>query len=159
MKYLSVVQKSGFTLVEIMVVVSIIVVLSLAVLFSVADARKASRDLARESTAEQLKLAVGLYKEANGDYPDSSNPTKLIPTSGIGLSLMPYIKGYKDDPLSDATTYGYYYDSDFDCTQASQKVILVRTLEKHPGNITSVCGAGSEPAGWNGSTVFITVLN
>ena len=159
MKYFSLKQKKGFTIVEVMVTISIIVVLSTVVLFSIADARKVSRDMVRQSVAEQLKLAVRLHKESNSTYLSypNPNPIPITPNNVIGLQLAPYVKGFQGDPVGTAG-YGYYYDSDFDCTEPGQKVILVRTLEKKSGNIEAVCGSVTLPPGWDDSKVFITII-
>ncbi|MDD5351506.1 MAG: prepilin-type N-terminal cleavage/methylation domain-containing protein [Chthoniobacteraceae bacterium] len=64
----------GFTLVELLVVISIITILAGLTLSTVSYAQnKAARDLAK---AEIAGLEVGLesYKADNGDYPRSSNP-------------------------------------------------------------------------------------
>lgn len=159
MKYHYLKQKNGFTLIEILVVVSIIVILSLVILFSIADARRAARDMARQSVAGQLKLAVRLDKEANGSYYDGGGTNFISPTNTLGLQLMPYVQGFEGDPLAGTSGYGYYYDANFNCTQGGQKVILVRRLEKQPGNITSVCGSVTLPVGWTASRVFVEVIN
>jgi prepilin-type N-terminal cleavage/methylation domain-containing protein len=59
---------SGFTLVEILVVIGIIGVLASVVFASVGQARSNARDKARVSDIAQLQLALKLYALQNGSY-------------------------------------------------------------------------------------------
>jgi len=60
---------SGFTLVELLVVISIIGLLSSIVLTSVNSARAKARDARRAADIRQLQTALELYYDANGSYP------------------------------------------------------------------------------------------
>jgi prepilin-type N-terminal cleavage/methylation domain-containing protein len=63
-------QKKGFTLIELMVVISIISLLSVIVLTSLQAARQKARDSKRISIAIQYTTALELYKlDHNGYYP------------------------------------------------------------------------------------------
>lgn len=59
----------GFTLVELLVVISIISLLSSVVLTSVNSARAKARDARRRADVNQVKLALELYYDANNKYP------------------------------------------------------------------------------------------
>ena len=61
--------KSGFTLIEILVVLSIISLLSSIVLASVQTARNKARITADAQTLIQLSKALELYKAQNDNYP------------------------------------------------------------------------------------------
>jgi len=63
--------KKGFTLIELMVVITIIALLSVVVFASFNDARMQSRDKARMTSLKQLQLAVEFYKAQNGRYPEA----------------------------------------------------------------------------------------
>lgn len=60
----------GFTLVEILVVVSIISVLIAVVYANFNGARQMSRDKVRQSSLKEVQLAIELYKSQNGSYPE-----------------------------------------------------------------------------------------
>lgn len=62
-------KKTGFTLIELMVVIGIIGILSTIVYASFDEARKQSRDKIRMSSLKELQLAVELYRAQNGRYP------------------------------------------------------------------------------------------
>jgi prepilin-type N-terminal cleavage/methylation domain-containing protein len=64
-------QKSGFTLIELMVVVAIVGLIATAVLASMQSSRIAARDAQRVQEARQLVSALELYRNQNGRYPCS----------------------------------------------------------------------------------------
>jgi len=59
----------GFTLVELMVVITIISILSGVVFASFNLARQGARDDVRQTDLKQLQLALQLYRAQNGRYP------------------------------------------------------------------------------------------
>lgn len=154
---------AGFTLIELLVVITVIAVLTLTVMTAILNARKESRDYARINHAEQLKLGIRLYKEAEGTYPNYPSGARLIPGSVLATPLAPYVT-VQSDPLGAtvAATYSYWYDSSFTCTEAGQRVVLVQTMEDTSNsNLLSLCGstAGSQLlAGWNASLVHVTII-
>jgi prepilin-type N-terminal cleavage/methylation domain-containing protein len=60
----------GFTLVEIVLVITIIGIFSTVAMSSFSDARAQARDKVRLASLQQLQLALELYKDKNGVYPD-----------------------------------------------------------------------------------------
>jgi prepilin-type N-terminal cleavage/methylation domain-containing protein len=62
-------KKTGFTLIELMVVIAIIGVLSTIMFASFDLAKKQSRDKIRMASLKELQLAIELYKAQNGVYP------------------------------------------------------------------------------------------
>ena len=70
-------KRTGFTLVELLVVISIVSLLSSVVLASLNSARSKSRDARRVADLKQLQLALELYYDANRNYPGS-------PSSRVG---------------------------------------------------------------------------
>lgn len=160
-------NKKGFTLIELLVVISIIVILAGGILTAILNARKEARDMTRATTAEQLSLAVRLYKDAKGLYPVPATGTynggvPITAGSQIYNQLLPYLPNFQVDSMS-AQGHQYWYDSSFICTATAQKTIFVRKLE-FPGNsnFNTVCGSGSPsnlPIGFIRTEVFVTLID
>jgi prepilin-type N-terminal cleavage/methylation domain-containing protein len=63
--------KKGFTLIELLVVIAIIALLSSVVLAALSTARMKARDARRIADLEQIKIALELYYDAKGYYPQA----------------------------------------------------------------------------------------
>lgn len=71
----SLVQKrleKGFTLVEVIIVIGIVAVLTVIIFPSVSNIRAKNRDTERVADISALQLALSLYYNKNGSYPDAS---------------------------------------------------------------------------------------
>lgn len=66
-------SNSGFTLIELLVVIAIIGILSSIVLASLNTSRAKARDAKRVSDMHQMEVALELYYDTFGVYPDSDN--------------------------------------------------------------------------------------
>jgi len=62
-------QNKGFTLIELLVVIAIIGILSSVVLASLNSARQKARDAKRLSNLTQIRTALEMYYNDNGQYP------------------------------------------------------------------------------------------
>lgn len=109
----------GFTLIELMVVISIIAVLSVIGITVYSGVQKSTRDAKRRADLHAIQLALEQYKLVNGNYPSPETsstyrgwaasdltPTTYIPNLGSSFSdgKLPV------DPINDATHhYMYYY--------------------------------------------------
>jgi prepilin-type N-terminal cleavage/methylation domain-containing protein len=62
-------RRKGFTLIEILVVLSIVGILLAILVANFSDARKQSRDKVRKVELKELQLAVEVYKAQYGMYP------------------------------------------------------------------------------------------
>ncbi len=160
----------GFTLVELMVVVSVIGILSSIVYANFGGARSASRDDVRKSALKEVQLALELYKAQYGSYPAAGCSVGSGVWAGPGPSgSMPaastcsvYIVGLTPDFIATLPTdpsreseagIGYYYQSD----GASYKFInnaierkMVSSYEDEYARCPSQgggCTAGTPPAG------------
>ena len=69
---ISITKTLGFTLVEIMVVVSIISVLVSVTLISLNGVRANSRDAKRFNDLKQVEVALELYRQTNNQYPNTN---------------------------------------------------------------------------------------
>lgn len=64
---------TGFTLVELLVVIAIIGILASIVLVSVGGIKARARDARRISETKQLRLALEMYYDTYGKYPDNTD--------------------------------------------------------------------------------------
>lgn len=125
--------KSGFTLIEILVVVAIIGILVSIVSVNFNEARQQSRDRVRMSDLKQLQLALTLYKSQYGRYPEPGcgyDPTDDVgtvwvtpgPTNGTwgARSCEEYITGLvpeftaelpRDPVQEDVNNMGFFYST------------------------------------------------
>lgn len=104
----------GFTLVELLVVISIISLLASVVLTTVNSTRAKARDVRRKTDIRQLLLAIQFYYDNNGQYPpvvdnrgdgwDQSYDGTFMP------NLVPqYIPTMIIDPAGTGNAYRSYY--------------------------------------------------
>ena len=155
-------KKKGFTLIEVLVAMAILGLLASIVYFNGGEARKKARDTQRESDIQQIVVALRLYKELNGTYPDCKQGMTIgegaTPSGAcadnIDTALAPYLTAIPKDPLG-GTSYHYKYDSDMDCRSngnGSDETVLYVTKTENPakanwgsnsGSIDGVC----EPTG------------
>lgn len=139
--------KTGFTLIEVMVVISIISILTAVLYVNFSAARENSRDSVRQTDLKQLQLAVELYKAQNGEYPASGcgaaantyygpGPGGSLGVSGNYAScnndwidgLVPeFISELPSDPTSELEAgRGFYYRSD----GYSYKILVKDSVER-----------------------------
>lgn len=101
-------NKKGFTLIEVLVVVGIIGLLSAVVLVGIGPFRAKGRDARRISDLRQVQSGLELYYTKNQNYPAAASwdalKTVLI-AAGIGVSDIP------NDPLI-GRSYGYCKTAD-----------------------------------------------
>lgn len=133
--------KKGFTLIELMVVITIIALLSAALFVNFNDARMLSRDKARMTSLKEVQLSLELYKAQYGNYPASgcsvgtSNFAGPGTASASGLSTCAiYIAGLVPDFITTLPTdpkfendanRGFYYRSN----GTSYKLMIHNTVE------------------------------
>lgn len=75
-------QSKGFTLVELIVVITIIGILATLGIRSYVESMKSTRDAKRYSDLKELKDALDIYYAQNGDFPSTSNAWWTVCTSG-----------------------------------------------------------------------------
>ncbi len=92
------VNKKGFTLIELIVVMTIMAVITVIAVVSFSAAGVKSRDGRRQSDLSKIQIALGLYYQVNGSYPTKANVlTALVPT---------YLQSWPTDPKG--TSYATY---------------------------------------------------
>ena len=108
-------KRSGFTVIELLVVVAIIGLLSSITLATLNTARAKGRDAKRAQDFEQLNRALALYaSDHNGSYPSSggsdllsNDPTWINNTNALAVALVPkYISSLPIDPLNQTNAQG-----------------------------------------------------
>ena len=116
------IKRSGFTLIEILIVTTIISLLGTVGFTSFSTANKNSRDLKRKADIETIKTGLTVYHQINGDYPVS------IPTNGTSFVSggKTYIDNTPQDPLS-SNGYTYYYQT------TNDSFVVCALLENYSG--------------------------
>lgn len=112
-------KKGGFTLVELLVVISIISLLSSIVFSSISSARSKARDARRITDMKQITTALYLYYDKNGFYPantDNDCGGWDIGKNGGSGSADPFISLLAEflpitpaDPVTTSSCGGYRY--------------------------------------------------
>ncbi len=104
-------RQSGFTIIEIAVVISVIAIIASIILVSFNQVQKDSRDRRRTADATALKVAVEAYYRDNNEYPKipTCNDGASCNSSDLAPFLVPkYIPAIPMDPKG--IEYNYVYD-------------------------------------------------
>lgn len=140
----------GFTLIELLVVIAIIGILSSVVLASLNSARVKARDARRVADLKQIQIALELWYDTNGQYPDEIADLKDAAQAGSTLASEP------KDPQA-GTSYIYAYK-----TVSSKKTAYhvganleaasgATTLDDGDNDLDTYTTATTLPSGWSGS--------
>lgn len=123
-------KKVGFTLVELLVVISIISILSVVGLTIYTGVQKGARDAKRKSDLTAISKALEQYRTANNSYPVSCNNawSTHVNWTAVGCNLTGYINEMPKDPLNidlgncgtQADCHIYHY-----CTDANGSYYVV----------------------------------
>jgi len=134
-------NQKGFTLVELLVVIAIIGILASMLLLQLGVARQRARDAKRISDVNQVRTAIELYFDDNGQYPQTATH------AGLGTLLAPkYVTLLPVDPLNVSPhVYGYAYST-------STKFHLWAELEQWAQALNSDADINSTAGGWTGQT-------
>jgi prepilin-type N-terminal cleavage/methylation domain-containing protein len=96
----------GFTLIEMLIVITIIALLASLILVGMGGARAKTRDARRIADLHNVMNALELYYAKNYYYPDESDWTGLttaLTTGNVGIHRIP------QDPLNTSPTAKSYY--------------------------------------------------
>ncbi len=98
-------RKSGFTLIELMVVIAIIGMLASIIMVSLGSAKQKSRDSRRIADIKSIQLALSLYYNDNLMYPVNIYATGAsAPTMGLAPNYLPVVP--KDPNAAASDTCG-----------------------------------------------------
>jgi type II secretory pathway pseudopilin PulG len=139
-------RKDGFSIIELMVVISIIIILLGIVMASIMEARKKSRDERRVSDVSNIALAMTLYKEKNRGYPVYPNGIELGKGGELDDDITLFNGNKYNDPLHDEGTngYGYWYYSNVLCGGQRVNVVLAKSVERSgTSNYAELCSGGA----------------
>lgn len=165
-------SRSGFTLIEIMVVIGIISILAAVLFVNFGDARDSSRDRALMTEIKDVQLAIELYKAQKGTYPDvpACGSSGFDPhfanteSSGSGsCDTSPYIAQLMPDfiaelPFGDASvnpncvleykvhsTDGWYKLTATECMSDNTVITKSNKMARCPASCTSGVCSGTHP--------------
>lgn len=146
--FISRTQRRGFTLVELLIILGVMSALSTIVYYNVNEARAKSRDTQRMSDLSQIHLALRLYNDTYGSYPDFPGAIGGVAVgegTEIDSYLDPFFPRSFKDPLASTgdPNYHYVYDTDIDaCYLEAEGVYASMEVASH-ANWSEVCGAGA----------------
>lgn len=117
--------KKGFTLVEMLVVISIILIITVAVMSAINPIaqQKKARDVVRRSDLSKMSTALEQYYADHNSYPVGTGAA--VPYTG---SLDTYMNSLPADPVS--ATYSYCYNT----ANSNQDYVLCSALEYGTSN-------------------------
>lgn len=129
--------KKGFTLLEILVVISIIGILTGLAIFSFEPAQKRARDTQRKSDLKQYQTSLESYANNNsGLYPIHTTSVTISTNNLCDVDELDISGSCPEDPKTGFDIYGYHYVSD----TAASEFILWAKLETD--DYWVVCSSG-----------------
>lgn len=128
-------NKKGFTLVELMVVISILALLAVISLATYSNVQKSGRDVKRKADLAVIQSALEQYHADQKYYP---NTVSFSGSGNISYGAKIYLTKVPNDSIS-ASQY-CYSPSPLSCTTACTSYQLFAKLE-NVTNGTSSCGS------------------
>jgi len=149
-------NRSGFALVELLIVIAIIGILAAVVLASLSSSREKARDAERLADLAQIQLALEVYFNENGGFPDKEGRIGPGETDAIlDTELGAYLNEVPGDPNGPGDAdYYYSYDSSHVC-DGGTVVIFANNMEgSTKGNKADVC-SNDEDTGDNAYYIIL----
>lgn len=123
--------KKGFTLIELMVVITVIAILSTIALFGIGKTQASARDTSRQQIMNGVRTALERYYGDNQAYPATQTFCALVTTLsgylGATLPIDPKTKvGIVCNPATEGATYSYTAGNAGTCTGAGYTLTLIK---------------------------------
>lgn len=100
--------KSGFTIVELLIVIVVIAILAAITIAAFNGIQQRARDSARTSDIASIHKALELYRADNGIFPSVGTDNIGYNISSLSTALVPtYIASIPNDPNTSLTNYQY----------------------------------------------------
>ena len=113
-------SRAGFTIVEMLVVISVIAILAGVITVGYGSVQENARDQTRISDLEQIRLALNLYKQDLGAYPDEGDFEEVVENFGL--------------EVTDVTGGAYVYNNSVTCVTGQYDVVTLRATMENEGN-------------------------
>src|SRR3989344_1544731 len=97
----------GFTLVELLIVITIIATLSGIGYAVFGNATRSARDAKRKADLEQIRTALEMFKADNGRYPTNDASSTCVIDPSLGFNA--YLASMPIDPKSTVYRYCYHF--------------------------------------------------
>jgi len=164
-------KNKGFTLIELLVVIAIVGILSSVVFASLNNARAKARDAKRLSDMRQMQIALELYYDSFGRYPDadyagcggwdSSGTPVNAPSFITPLVSNNFLSNLSDSVVNDTCgNYAYHRyppgSNGCDVSKGSFYVLGVRDMESTGNPHPSSPGWNCSGRNWQGEFDWVT---
>jgi prepilin-type N-terminal cleavage/methylation domain-containing protein len=150
-------KHSGFTLVELTIVVTIMLILASVGLSNYLFSLKKSHDAVRKSDLATISKALQAFANDFGGYPDSDSSGRLVAcdynnTGLVACSWGQPFSAYKGGkaqtylgkmPADPDSSRSYFYEADLDAGTFNLYAALENTSDQYiTTGLTTVCGTG-----------------
>ena len=101
-------KSSGFTIVELLIVIVVIAILATVVIVAYTGAQQRARDAVRTADISNVQKALEYYYDVNNTYPSVGTDNTGYNLSTLSTVLIPqYLQTIPNDPNPSLTNYQY----------------------------------------------------
>lgn len=123
-------KQRGFTLIEMMIVVSIIAILAAILVPNFVRARAQAQTAGCEANLKEIATALELYETDNDRYPDSGT------VNASNAELQPYLKQVPVDPVAGPTVFYTFTVTNPTTSTADYTIVCPGTHD--PGTLQNI---------------------